>query len=304
MKRRYIYSNIFLLFSMMVLSCNQENPPISIHHNIGLLIDTLNGDFAVAYLNLDTGEKLLINENETFHAASTMKTPVMIEAFKYMNQSDQKLTDSIQIYNRFFSIVDSSEFALTPDDDGDPDLYQLVGQKIPWGELIQRMITRSSNLATNILIDYLGAQNVTKSMRELGAKDIQVLRGVEDIKAYEAGLSNTTTAHDLMMIYENLANYRIVDSTSSQAMIDILLGQEFNSLIPAHLPEDVRVAHKTGWITGVHHDSGIVYLPDGQRYILILLSKNVVDMEKADESMSAISRLIYDHVYEPVVTKR
>ena len=288
----------------MSQSCKQEKPPIPILQSVRNLIDTLNGDFAVAYLNLASGERLLIRENETFHAASTMKTPVMIEAFNYIKHRHQKMTDSIEVYNRFFSIVDSSEFSLTSDDDGDPDLYQLIGQKIPWTELIHRMIVRSSNLATNILIDFLGAQNVTRSMRDLGAKDIQVLRGVEDIKAYEAGLSNTTTAYDLMMIYENLANYRIVDSVSSQTMIDILLEQEFNSLIPALLPDDVKVAHKTGWITGVHHDSGIVFLPDGQRYVLILLSKNVKDMEKADESLSAISRFIYDHVYEPVVTKR
>lgn len=291
------------MFIAILQSCDPVQPPVPIRSNVSDLIDTLNGDFAIAFLNLDSGEKVLINEHVTFHAASTMKTPVMIEAFKDMKQRDLTLSDSIEVYNLFYSIVDSSEYSLTPEEDGDPELYQFIGQKIPWQELIHRMITRSSNLATNILIDYLGAQNVTRTMRDLGAQDIQVLRGVEDIKAYEAGLSNTTTAHDLLMIYEKLANYKVVDSASSQAMIDILLEQEFNSLIPALLPDDVKVAHKTGWITGVHHDSGIVFLPDGRRYVLILLSKNVKDMEKSDESMSAISRLIYDHVYEPAVTK-
>lgn len=284
---------IWLLFAQ---SCDSEQPPVPILESIENLIDTTNGDFAVAFLNLENGEKILIREHENFHAASTMKTPVMIEAFKHMKLSDQTLTDSVPVYNEFYSIVDSSAYSLTPDQDGDPELYERIGQKITWQEMIHRMITRSSNLATNIIIDFLDAQNVTKTMRDLGAPDIQVLRGVEDLKAYEAGLSNTTTAYDLMVIFEKLARYEIVDSVSSQAMIDILLDQEFNSLIPAQLPKDVMVAHKTGSITGVHHDSGIVILPDGSRYVLVLLSKNVRDMDQADESMSTISRVVYDYV--------
>lgn len=299
---------IFLLFILIAgfPGCNPIQQLPLITDQINELIDTTNGEFAVAFLNPENGEQIQINAHETFHAASTMKTPVMIEAFRHIHASKQRLTDSVEIYNQFYSIVDSSAFELSPDVDGDPDLYRSIGKKLTWKELIYRMITRSSNLATNILIDKLNAQNVTKTMRDLGAKDIQVLRGVEDIKAYEAGLSNTTTAFDLMVIYENLAKFAIIDSVNCQAMIDILIDQEFNSLIPAKLSKNVKVAHKTGWITGVHHDSGIVFLPDGKWYVLVLLSKNVKDMARADEAMSSISRLIYDYVRgdKPALTKR
>ncbi len=261
--------------------------------------DLLDGNFSVAYMNTENGDTIFIRKHEIFHAASTMKTPVMIEAFEHMYDTHQKLSDSIAVYNQFYSIVDSSEYNLYPDSDGDPGLYRFIGMKVTWEDLITHMITRSSNLATNILIDKLGAQNVTMSMRELGAPDIQVLRGVEDLKAYDAGLSNTTTAFDLMKIYEKLAKLEVVDSASSQSMIDILLNQEFNSLIPASLPDNVRVAHKTGEITGVHHDSGIVILPDGRKYVLVLLSKNVSDMKKADKAMTEVSRLVYEHFLYP-----
>ncbi len=137
------------------------------------------------------------------------------------------------------------------------------------------MITKSSNLATNILIDLVGAKNVNKTMRSIGANDIKVLRGVEDGKAFDKGMNNTVTAYDLMLLFERIANGKMVSKQASDAMIDILFKQTFNSVIPARLPKDVRVAHKTGSITGIYNDSGIVYLPDGRKYVVVLLSKGL-----------------------------
>ena len=135
-------------------------------------------------------------------------------------------------------------------------------------------------------------------MRELGAPDIQVLRGVEDIKAYEQGLSNSTTAYDLMAIYEKLALEEVVSAQASNEMIDILFDQKFNEIIPAHLPEGVKVAHKTGVITGVHHDSGIVFLPDGRKYVLVLLSRELGDFDAGTAKMADVSKIIYDYVVQ------
>lgn len=289
----FLSSIIFILIWLQ--ACETGQTPTLLRDSIHAVLDSVEGDFAIAYMDMQTGDTISLQANEVFHAASTMKTPVMIEAYKQRKEQGQKMTDSIVVYNKFYSIVDKSEYHLTPENDSDPELYDLLNQKISWVDLIDRMITRSSNLATNILIDQLGAENVTKTMRRLGANKIQVLRGVEDLKAYEAGLSNTTTALDLLHIYEKLAQYQVVDSSSSQAMIDVLLNQEFNTLIPAPLPDVVQVAHKTGSITGVHHDSGIIILPDGRKYVLVMLSKNVSDMEKADQAMVEVSRLIYDH---------
>jgi len=86
-----------------------------------------------------------------------------------------------------------------------------------------------------------------------------------------------------------------VDKQSSDAMIDILLDQKFNDKIPAKLPKNVKVAHKTGWITGVNHDAGMVILPDGRKYILVLLSKELENDKAAVKSMAKVSRMIYDY---------
>ncbi len=170
----------------------------------------------------------------------------------------------------------------------------MVGKKKTIASLTYDMVIMSSNLATNIIMELVGAENVTNSMRDLGAKDIQVLRGVEDLKAYEEGINNTTTAYDLMLIFSAIADGKVVGEGASAEMIDILMNQQFNHIIPAKLPRNVKVAHKTGSITGVQHDTGIVYLPNGESYILILLSSDLKDQKAGEEALADISRIIYD----------
>ncbi|WP_395807152.1 serine hydrolase [Daejeonella sp.] len=253
------------------------------------------GTFAVAYKDLSSGEELLINEKISFHAASTMKTPVLIEAYKQAAAGKFQIQDSILVKNEFKSIVDRSLYSLDAKDDSEVDLYTKENKKVKIYDLLYLMIIKSSNLATNLIIDLVGAKNANNTMQEMGASDIQVLRGVEDTKAYRKGLNNTTTAYDQMLIFSEMANGKIVSQESSDAMINILLDQKFNDKIPAKLPKDVKVAHKTGWITGVNHDAGIVFLPDGRKYVLVLLSKDLENDQAAVESMAKISKLIYTY---------
>jgi beta-lactamase class A len=263
------------------------------------IIDTLasqKGVFAVAFKDLSTGKEILINAREDFHAASTMKTPVMIEVFKQVAEGRFSFNDSFLITNQFKSIVDSSQYSLDSTDDSETEIYRHIGEKRSLYDLLYQMIIASSNLSTNLIIGLVDARKVTETMRSMGAKKINILRGVEDNKAYEKGLNNTTTAYDLMLIFEKIARGKAVDKKSSDEMIRILLNQEFNTIIPADLPPDVKVAHKTGSITGVHHDSGIVFLPDGRKYVLVLLSKNLEDEPAAVKAMAKVSAMIYHYL--------
>jgi beta-lactamase class A len=292
-----MYTRIFLFILILSFAgCKKQSSIDSLRDDIQALSAKQDGVFAVAFKDLQTGEELLINAHETFHAASTMKTPVMIEVFKQASEGKWSLSDSIEIINEFKSIVDSSMYSLNAADDSEQQLYTMTGKKRPLAELMYDMIIVSSNLATNIIIQLVDAKNVTQTMRDLGAQDIQVLRGVEDGKAYEQGLNNTTTAYDLMIIFELMAKGKTVSTEASEAMIKILLDQKFNEIIPAQLPTDVKVAHKTGSITGLRHDSGIVFLPDGRQYVLVLLSKQMSDPEAGVSSMASISKRVYDYV--------
>lgn len=271
-------------------------PTSALLKQVALELGKQKGMFALAFKDITTGETMLLNEHVMFHAASTMKTPLMIEVFRQAAEGAFSLTDSVIVKNEFKSIVDSSVYQLSAADDSEPELYKRVGTKLPLYELVYQMIIMSSNLATNIIIEMVDGKKVTQTMRTLGAKDIQVLRGVEDNKAYAKGLNNTTTAYDLLMIFEKMANGKIISDKACGDMINILLDQKYNTIIPALLPKEVKVAHKTGSITALHHDSGIVFLPDGNKYVLVILSSKLEDENAAVASMAKVSEMIYQYV--------
>lgn len=248
---------------------------------------------AVAYYDLGTGRELLINPDVSFHAASTMKVPVMMELYRQIAAGKLSLDQRIPIKNDFASIVDGSHYSLTPDSDSEQMLYKRVGEKETIRELLRLMITVSSNLATNILIERVTPERVMDLMREIGANNIRVRRGVEDGKAFENGLNNTTTARDLMIILRRIAERRAVSPKASDEMIKVMLDQKFNEGIPAGLPKEVRVSHKTGSITKVNHDAAIVYAPGRKPYVLVVLERGIEDEKRAHKLIADISRVVY-----------
>ena len=249
----------------------------------------------VAYHDLQRGDTVYINADAPFHAASTMKVPVMIELYRAFDTGRLRPDQEITVTNEFASIVDSSAYTLDAGSDSDSLLYQRIGNRVPLRELIDRMITRSSNLATNIVIALVGAPKAEATARALGARNIRVLRGVEDSKAFAAGLSNSTTARDLAVLLEAIETGRAASARSTQAMREVLLRQEFNAEIPAGVPPGTRVAHKTGFITGVLHDAAIVYPERRKPYILVVLTAGIPDQEVARQTIIDISRLVWEH---------
>jgi beta-lactamase class A len=247
----------------------------------------------VAVYDPETKQSLLVNDRASFHAASTMKLPVMMEVFRRADRKRIPLNEPVEVKNKFYSIVDGSEYRLDKDDDSDQEIYGRIGQSMPVIVLVDRMITWSSNLATNLLIEKVKAENVTELARELGAKDIQVLRGVEDPKAFQAGKNNTTTAYDLMLLLRSIAEKKFLNGRACDRMIEILLSQRFNDGIPAGLPTATRVAHKTGNITKHNHDAAIVYAPGRNPYVIVVLTKGIAEQKRSNKLIADISRVVY-----------
>jgi len=248
----------------------------------------------VYFHDLGTGDTLLVGANVRFHAASTMKVPVMIQLFRDRDAGKLTLDDSVPIANDFRSIVDGSPYQLDKADDSDSSLYDLVGKKRTIRQLVELMETVSSNIATNLLIALVDAKRANATAHSLGADSILVLRGVEDGKAYRAGMNNTTTARDLGQLFTALAQYRAASPAACREMLDILGRQHFTEGIPAGLRAGTRVEHKTGWIGGVvYHDAGIVRPARGAPYVLVVLTGGVKEDSVAYKVVADISRMVY-----------
>jgi len=249
-------------------------------------------EVAVAYRTLDGRDELLVRADADFHAASTMKVPVMIELFRQVDAGKVTLDASLPVSNAFKSIVDGSPYSLEVTDDSDEGaIYRSIGKTLTLRELCVAMITVSSNLATNLLIEKLGVENIQRTVKALGADGMRVRRGVEDSKAFQQGLNNVTTARGLLVLLDAIASGKAASPASTREMIDILQQQKFNDAIPAGLPPGTAVAHKTGTITRIQHDAGIVYAT--RPYVLIVLVRGIQDEKKGHALIADISRQIF-----------
>jgi beta-lactamase class A len=256
------------------------------------LIAESGAEVAVAWrpLKAKRGEEILINVKTRFHAASTMKLPVMIELFRQADKKRLSLDDTLVVANQFKSIVDGSPYSLSDGSDSDDDMYKAIGQPMALRDLCEHMITKSSNLAANILIERLGPKNIQSTASHLGGSSMHVLRGVEDQKAFDQGLNNTTDATALLNLLTKIARGDAVSRAASAGMVEILKRQTFNDGIPSGLPAATAVAHKTGTITAIHHDAAIVFAP--RPYVLVVLVRGIRDQTVSARLMGDIARVV------------
>ncbi len=253
---------------------------------------------ALSVHDLHTGLDINFRANESFHPASTIKVHVMMEVFHQAEQGIFALEELIPIHNSFTSIADGSPFSLDVKDDSETSLYARIGQTESIRELTRLMIVRSSNLATNILLEKIGAENVNSLIASLGIHGVTILRGVEDNAAFHQGINNSATARGLTQTMRAIAEGRVVSKGASDEMIQIMLGQEFNESIPALLPNSVKVAHKTGWTGEFYHDTGIVYPENRQPYAISIMTRGFPENkeDEAHECMAQISKLVYEQI--------
>jgi beta-lactamase class A len=280
-----------LLMGAAVLTA-APSPIQAARAEIARLIAESGAEVAVAWRPLEArrGEEILINAKMRFHAASTMKLPVMIELFRQIDKKRLKLDDTLVVSNQFKSIVDGSAYTLSEGSDSDDEMYRAIGRPMTLRDLCEHMITTSSNLAANILIEKLGPKNIQSTANHLGGSGMHVLRGVEDQKAFDKGLNNSTDATALLNLLTKIARGNAVSRTASAGMIEILKRQTFNDGIPSGLPAGTAVAHKTGTITGIHHDAAIVLGP--RPYVLVVLVRGIRDQKISAKLMGDIARVI------------
>jgi len=250
---------------------------------------------AVALHDSESGFELHYNADRWFHAASTIKVPILLGVFAAIDRGELLPHSRVHVRNRFLSVVESVPFRVESGRDANSAVHNAIGKMMRVDELAYHMITTSSNLATNLLLGVIGPESVTETLRQLKVDDgIDLKRGVEDELAFEKGISNMVTANGLLRILVMLAEGKAFSPALSRRMMDILHGQEFNQGIPARLPKAARVAHKTGEISTVAHDAGVVYLPKRKPYSLVVLTEWDPNVSGRSRTIASISHLIYE----------
>jgi len=250
---------------------------------------------AVAVHDLESGWRFSLRADRWFHAASTIKVALLLAVFRAADESRLRLDDSLHVRNRFFSAADGSPFHLNRDSDAMPELYESIGRTAKISALAEGMISSSSNLATNLLLDLVGVEYARKVLRDAQVDGVELRRGVEDHAAHEREINNEVTADGLVRLLSAVRGDFLSKESKEQA-IRILLEQRFKSMIPAGLPAHATVAHKTGEISTACHDMGIVYLPEREPYIAVILTEFASEQDGRRETVAAISEAIYRSV--------
>lgn len=246
----------------------------------------------VALHDLETGLRFSLCGDRWFHAASTIKVAVLLALFRAADEGRFRLNDSLHVRNRFFSAADGSLFRVSQDRDATPELYAAIGRTAKISALAHAMICGSSNLATNLLLDFVGVEYARTVLRDAQIDGVELRRGVEDHNAHERGINNEATADGLLSLLSAIRGDFLAPE-SKQEVIRILLEQRFNSMIPAGLPPHATVAHKTGEISTASHDIGIVYLPEREPYIVAILTEFDPETDGRRETVAAVSKAIY-----------
>ncbi len=251
---------------------------------------------AVNVHDFESGRQFSQEDDRWFHAASTMKVAMLLALFAAAESGGARLEDRLHVRNRFRSIADRSIFNIARDRDADPTVHRRIGRSMKLIELAHPMITRSSNLATNLLLDHLTPAAVQQMLARAGVDGLKIVRGVEDNAAFAQGLNNLATARGLVQVFRLLRDDHFFQETSRRQMLDILLAQEFNGMIPALLPPSTQVAHKTGEIATCTHDAGLVLLPGRRPYAVAILTQHSPEAEAPQKAVAKVSRAIYEFV--------
>ena len=248
---------------------------------------------AVSITDLETGAEFHYHADRWFHAASTIKVAILVGVFGAIFRGELLPQSRVHVRNRFLSAYDGSPYRVRLDRDANPDVHREVGRTLRVSELAYAMITTSSNLATNLLLDLVGLDVLQRTLDSFGLEGIDLRRGVEDEKAFQEGINNRITANGLVGLLRLIGEERAFSPALSRQMVDVLLGQQFNSGIPAGLPRSAKVAHKTGEISTIAHDAGLVYLPDRRPYALAVLTEWEPSTTGRSATIAAASYLAY-----------
>ncbi|HXT14900.1 MAG TPA: serine hydrolase [Gemmatimonadaceae bacterium] len=253
---------------------------------------------AVAVYDTETQASFRRHADRWFHAASTIKVAILLGVYASIHHGWLLPHSRLHVRNRFMSAVDGHPFRVAADRDANSEVHDSIGKMMRVSELALHMIATSSNLATNLLLDLVGLDTVQRALDELSIDGIDIRRGVEDERAFERAINNRVTADGLVQLLRLVAEERAYSPELSREMLTILHAQEFRNGIPARLPSAVRVAHKTGEISTIAHDAGVVYAPNRKPYVIAVLTEWSPEATGRKQTIAEVSRAVFELLAE------
>ena len=221
-----------------------------------------------------------VYEDKLMPAASLIKVPIMMAAFLLEKRDEFHFADKVKIHDA----VEGGSFYNLPD-----------GTEVSIYDLVFHMIVESDNTSANLLMDILGMHRINTFIQILSLEHTVLRRKMMDFDAARRGLENTTSVSEMGRLFGMLYDGQCLDPRSDDNMLNILAQQEDNCILPAQIPNQVRVAHKTGELDGIYHDCGIVYKP-GNPYICCLMAEGITDEPQTLYDLSYLAKDIYDAI--------
>lgn len=236
--------------------------------------------------DLSTGWKITINEDKLFPSASVVKVPIMASLFSISAEGRLDLKQNLALKNSC-KVLGSGRLK-----------EYSAGSEFTIEDLIEFMVEDSDNTAANMLIDYFGFDLFNSYFKKMGLHNTNIARKMMDFKKRKEGLENFTSAGDLAYLLEEIYYNRLINRTFAQRCLDILKKQKINDRIPARLPVNTVIAHKTGLERGVCHDAGIVFTPKGNFVVCVLTKHNYKFAKPAKKFISQVASDVYNY-YQP-----
>jgi beta-lactamase class A len=230
--------------------------------------------------DLQTGQAIVWNENQPLPAASVIKLPIAVTLF------EQGLAGKVRL---------DDELVLKPTDkaDGSGVLRRTrSGTRLTVENLVELMLQRSDNTATNMLTDLLGLEEINAACRRQGLATTCMPRYIMDLEARDNRIENYTSAADMARLLKALYGRRILDEPSSVRLLEILKGQQVRDRLPRYLPQGVVIAHKTGLMKDACHDVGILY-GRNHDYVVAVLTSEFGSYTQAKQAIGQIGRAVY-----------
>ncbi|TVQ09390.1 MAG: serine hydrolase [Balneolaceae bacterium] len=297
--------NLLLLVVLIAGCAGQENK--NHWQAADAFLDEAAGNalFSVAVHDADGAELYARNAGRQVASASVIKIPILAELMRMVDGNELSLDET---------------YTMTSGDIvGGSGELQHAG---PGGEytleyLAREMIRVSDNTATNIIIRRIGMERINRLMAELDMDQTVLARYMMDFQAIEEGRQNYTSAADMNRVLLAIMGHHLqgsdlmsrdwitedssnvspvstefLSASSRELVLDMLTGCADKTLIPRYLPDSIHVAHKTGTLTYVRGDSGIIF---GEKPVIVtIFAEDFGDLETAEEQIGEIARLIHE----------